>query len=170
MQLGRNSVFLGTDHGNSIAGKFTSIAGGVYIHGNYEHACIKKPDLVSCFDFGLYGAKFCQSGMSGSSSDRVIIGNDVWIGICVNILSGVTIGDGAVIGAHSVIAKDVPPYTVVVGNPAVIKKYRFDEQTIIELLDIKWWDWDEETIKSRLEDFKDIKSFVKKYGWAVLHK
>ena len=69
------------------------------------------------------------------------IGNDVWIGQSTIILSGVTIGDGAIIGANSLVTKDVKPYAVVGGNPAKLIKYRFDEDTIDKLLKIKWWDW-----------------------------
>ena len=73
--------------------------------------------------------------------------NDVWIGQNATILPGVHIGDGAIIGANAFVAKDVPPYAVVVGNPAVIKKYRFDKETIDLLLELKWWDKDIEEIK-----------------------
>jgi virginiamycin A acetyltransferase len=75
------------------------------------------------------------------------IGNDVWIGTNVIILSGVKIGDGAIIGAGSVVTKEVQPYSVVAGVPAVHKKYRFKKNTIKQLLDIKWWNWDEKKIK-----------------------
>ena len=61
-------------------------------------------------------------------------------------MSGVTIGDGAIIGTGSVVAKDIPPYAIAAGNPARIIRYRFDEETIKELLDIKWWDFKEEDI------------------------
>jgi acetyltransferase-like isoleucine patch superfamily enzyme len=70
----------------------------------------------------------------------VKIGNDVWTGHNVNIMPGVNVGDGAVIGAGSVVTKDVPPYAIVAGVPAAIKRYRFPEQTIERLLRLKWWD------------------------------
>ncbi len=76
------------------------------------------------------------------------IGNDVWIGMDVVVLSGVTINDGAVIAARTVVTKDVPPYAVVAGNPGRVKKKRFDEETIIKLLEIRWWDWPLEKIKA----------------------
>lgn len=82
-----------------------------------------------------------------STKGDVDIGNDVWIAKEAVILSGVKIGDGAVIGAGAVAAKDVPPYAIVVGNPARIVRKRFDEETIQRLLQIKWWDWDDTQIE-----------------------
>ena len=76
----------------------------------------------------------------------IIIGNDVWIGFEAVILAGVAIGDGAIIGTRAVVTKDVPPYTIVGGIPAKPIKKRFDEDTISELLRIKWWDWSNEKI------------------------
>lgn len=67
------------------------------------------------------------------------IGNDVWVGHGAYIAAGVTVGDGAVIAAHAVIAKDVPPYAVVAGNPGVIKKWRFDPSMIGPVLRSRWW-------------------------------
>lgn len=72
---------------------------------------------------------------------ETVIGNDVWIGASVYIRDGVTIGDGAIIGAHSVVTRDVPPYAVVIGSPARIHRYRFDERMIERLLAVKWWDY-----------------------------
>lgn len=71
---------------------------------------------------------------------HVVIGNDVWTGHNVNILPGVSVGDGAIIGAGSVVTKDVPPYAIVVGAPAQVRRLRFDERTIERLLRLKWWD------------------------------
>nr|WP_236609790.1 CatB-related O-acetyltransferase [Rickettsia gravesii] len=75
-----------------------------------------------------------------------VIGNDVWFGTNSTILPGVNIGDGAIIGACSVVAKAVPPYSIVVGNPAKIVRYRFPDEIVEQLLEIKWWDWDYDKI------------------------
>ena len=81
----------------------------------------------------------------GSRGD-VTIGNDVWVGSGAMILSGVTVGDGAVVAAHAVVAKDVPPYAIVGGNPAGLIRYRFDEATIRDLLEVAWWDLPPDTV------------------------
>lgn len=75
-----------------------------------------------------------------------IIGNDVWFGRESMIMPGVTIGDGAIIGARAIVTKDVPPYAIVAGNPATVIKYRFSQEMIQELLKIQWWDWTIEKI------------------------
>lgn len=75
------------------------------------------------------------------------VGNDVWIGDGVFVKNGITVGDGAILGAKSVVTRDVPPYAIVAGVPARIIKYRFDEKTIKELLELKWWELDDEIIK-----------------------
>lgn len=94
---------------------------------------------------------------------QVIIGSDVWIGEGAKILGGVQIGDGAVIGMGAVVTKDIPSYAVAVGNPAKVVKYRFDEKIIDKLLQIRWWNWDEQTIENRLADMSDPSYFVDKY-------
>lgn len=83
-----------------------------------------------------------------SCKGDIIIENDVWIGAKSTIMSGVKISNGAVIGACSVVTKDVPPYAIVVGNPGKIVKFRFSESQIEQLLKISWWDWDEQRIKN----------------------
>ena len=82
-----------------------------------------------------------------SIKGAVVIGNNVWIGDNVIILSGVTVGDGAVIGAGSVVTKNIPPYSIAVGNPAKPIKKRFSEQIIEQIIDIEWWNWSEDKIK-----------------------
>jgi virginiamycin A acetyltransferase len=77
-----------------------------------------------------------------------VVGNDVWIGYDALIMPGIKIGDGAVIGARSVVTKDIPPYSIAAGNPAKIIRKRFDDEIIDKLLAIQWWDWDMEKIVS----------------------
>jgi virginiamycin A acetyltransferase len=95
------------------------------------------------------------------SKGKIKIGNDVWIGTQTVILSGITIGDGAVIAANSVVTIDVPPYAIVGGTPAKIIKYRFDDEIINELLRIQWWKWNIEKIKSNKPLFYENLSMEK---------
>lgn len=87
---------------------------------------------------------------SWDNKGDIIVGNDVWIGYEAVILSGVTIGDGAVIGARAVVTKDVPPYTIVGGVPAKPIKKRFSEENIKKLQSIRWWDWSKEKIAENI--------------------
>lgn len=80
-----------------------------------------------------------------------VVGNDVWIASGANIIQGVHVGDGAVIGAGSVVIRDVPPYSVVVGNPGRVVKYRFPQRIIERLLTLQWWDWPVEIVQNRIE-------------------
>jgi serine acetyltransferase len=100
-----------------------------------------------------------------SCKGDIIIENDVWIGATATIMSGVKISNGAVIGAGSVVTKDVPPYAIVAGNPAKVVKYRFTEEQIEKLLSIAWWDWEE--IKIRDNAMKmwsdDINGFIDEF-------
>lgn len=100
-----------------------------------------------------------------SCKGDILIQNDVWVGAKSTIMSGVTIGNGSVIGANTTVSKDVPPYAIVVGNPGKIIKYRFDEDQIKDLLDIAWWDWNESKIKeeSMLLWSQDINYFIKRH-------
>lgn len=87
---------------------------------------------------------------SWDNKGDIIIGNDVWIGYEAVILAGVTIGDGAVIGAHALVTKNVPPYTIFGGVPARPIRKRFSEDTIVQLLKIRWWDWPKEKIMKNI--------------------
>ena len=100
-----------------------------------------------------------------SCKGNIDIGNDVWIGAKSTIMSGVKIGDGAVIGARTMVTKDVPPYSIVVGNPGRIIKYRFNEDQVQKLLKIKWWDWTEDRIKTEATDMwsDKIDEFIERH-------
>jgi acetyltransferase-like isoleucine patch superfamily enzyme len=91
----------------------------------------------------------------------IIVGNDVWIGARATILSGVTIGDGAIIAANALVTKDVSPYTIVGGVPAKPIRSRFTDEEISFLLNFKWWEKDFDWIRDNASDFIDIKKFKK---------
>lgn len=95
---------------------------------------------------------------------KTVIGSDVWIGTNVTILNGVKIGDGSVIGANTIVTKDVPPYSIVVGNPGKIVKFRFDEKQIEELLRLKWWELPKDILIKNFDLFKskDITMIINK--------
>lgn len=143
-------------------GSFCSIANGVtiWLGGNHHNEWVSTSNLNDYFNYDPNKhtrRRFYQTGVKGD----IIIGNDVWIGSDATILSGLTIGDGAVVGAKSVVANNIPPYSVAVGNPARVVKKRFTDEQIQKLLEIKWWNWDEEKIKvniplilsSNIDDF-----------------
>lgn len=126
-------------------GKFCSLGDHltVWLGGNHN------TNWVSTYPFGhLYTDVFNTFDGHGCPSTKgdVVVGNDVWMGSNVTIMSGVTIGDGAVIANNSHVVKNVKPYTIVGGNPAQFIKNRFSEEQINKLLNIKWWDWDDEKI------------------------
>lgn len=151
---------------NVTVGNYSSIAEGVYFHWNQTHPCVTDPKIVCTGSFqNLWGDK---NFPPQEDKGLIVIGNDVWIGREAKILDGVTIGDGAIVGAYSVVAKNVPPFAVVAGNPAEIKKFRFDQKTIDSLRKIKWWDWDEETMKKRMLDFHNVYLFIQKYETSVV--
>jgi acetyltransferase-like isoleucine patch superfamily enzyme len=118
-------------------GKYCSIASGVAILLGGEH----RTDWLTTYPFSALwpeGANFI--GHPASKGD-VVIGNDVWIGRGATILSGVHLGDGAVVGAGSLVATSVPPYAIAAGNPARVIKHRFAQDQIEQLLEIAWWNW-----------------------------
>lgn len=139
-------------------GKFVSIAPNVSI-GLPEHNMVVSTHPFY-HDKTLGG--FTVKHRYYDKDDITVIGNDVWIGTHSVILKGVKIGDGAIIGAGSIVTKDVPPYSIVVGNPAKVLKYRFSPEVIEKLLTIKWWDFDRDTIEELIKQdvFRDINKFL----------
>lgn len=103
--------------------------------------------------------------ISFNESLPISIGNDVWIGINTIILDGVTISDGAIVAAGSVVTKDVPPYAIVGGTPAKIIKYRFDEETIQKLIKLRWWELTDEQISKQLQIFNEKVTIEKLKLW-----
>ncbi len=129
-------------------GRYCSIASGVHIYLGGNH----RTDWVTTYPFPappinqLFPGAETISGHPATKGD-VIIGNDVWLANHAVILSGVTIGDGAAIGANTIVTRDVDPYTIVAGNPARFIRKRFSETQREALLEIRWWDWDMERVR-----------------------
>ena len=135
-----------------IIGKFCSIAcGAKFLFNSANHKMASLSTYTFPLFFEEWGLKKENVAQAWDQKGDIMIGNDVWIGYEAVILSGVTIGDGAVIGCRAVVTKDIPPYTIVGGVPAKPIRKRFDEETIKELQKIKWWDWPEEKITEKIQ-------------------
>lgn len=139
--------FSGTD--TVKVGKFCSIASNCNIFLGANH----RTDWITTYPFGVMHKKifdnFDGTGVA-TGKGGVVIGNDVWLAANVTIMGGVQIGDGAVVANNSHVVKDVPPYSIVGGNPARIIKYRFNPDEIAKLQQIRWWDWPIEQINVHL--------------------
>jgi len=155
----KNSVLKGDIHTSSSIdscelkgeiriGRFCAIAGDVTFQA-VNHT-MKK----SCMQMKLY-KEITGEDMPTESKGRITIGHNVWIGTKVIILSGVKVGNGAVIGAGSVVTKDVEPYEIVGGNPAKHIKYRFPVDVCNRLEEKKWWGWSKEKMKENKKWFKE---------------
>ncbi len=134
-----------------IIGKFCSIACGarfLFTSGNHAMQSLSTYPFPIFFDEWDLPANRIRDAWDNKGD--TVIGNDVWIGYEAVILSGVTIGNGAIIGARAVVTKDVPPYTIVGGIPAKPIRRRFDDATIERLEALRWWDWDYEKIKRNI--------------------
>lgn len=134
-----------------IIGKFCSIAcGAKFLFNSANHTLSSLSTYPFPLFFEEWGLEKRNVAASWDNKGDIVIGNDVWIGYEVVIMAGVTIGDGAIIGARAVVTKDVPPYTVAGGIPAKPIKKRYPEETIAALSELKWWDWPEERIAQNL--------------------
>ena len=148
-----------------IVGKFCQIAAGVeFVMNGANH----QMDAVSTFPFYIFEGWEQEAPPPSEMPLKgdTVVGNDVWIGQGATILPGVHIGDGAIIGANSVVACDVAPYTIVAGNPAKLIRKRFDDELTALLLKFKWWDKSIEEINSLIPiltsgDLKKVKAELK---------
>ena len=140
------------NHDKLTIGKFSSIAcGAKFLFNSANHTL----SSLSTYPFPLFFEEWQLNKKNVTDAwdnkGDIIIGNDVWIGYEAIILAGVTIGDGAIIGARAVVTKDVAPYTIVGGIPAKMIKKRFDDKTIADLLNMKWWNWSTDKIAQNIE-------------------
>ena len=144
------------NHDKLKIGKFCSIACGAKFLFNSANHTVKS---LSTYPFPIFfeewGLDVKDITSAWDNKGDIVIGNDVWIGYEAVIMSGVTIGDGAIIGTRAVVTKDVPPYTIVGGVPAKQIRKRFPEKTISELLKLKWWDWTFKKISQNMEFIKN---------------
>lgn len=161
VQINRSNMIVGSKLGDytytgmntvikhATIGKFCSISWGVSISGgNHNYHYISPHPFIHLKSFGLVKEN------EKLEMKEINIGNDVWIGANASILSGISIGDGAVVGAGSVVTKDVPDYAIVAGNPAKIIKYRFSNRIIKMLKELCWWDIPAEILKENIDIFK----------------
>lgn len=132
-------------------GKFCMIASGVtFIMNGANHLT----DAVSTYPFAIFGKGWenAMEGKSYPSKGDTKIGHDVWIGYQATIMAGVQIGNGSIIAAQSVVTKDVPPYSIIGGNPAKVIRPRFSKEQIERVEAAQWWDWEIEKISAHIQD------------------
>lgn len=148
-------------------GDFCSIGPDVtIILGNH------RMDTATTYPFGVLGSFWGLTGEAPRDHEgrgAVSIGHDVWIGLGATILPGTQIGTGSVIGAQTTARGNIPPYSIVAGNPGRIVRRRFDEQTITRLLALAWWDWPEDKIRAALPLMTgdDLQAFLSAYETPI---
>ena len=152
---------------NTQIGRFCSIAPNVrLVYGSHPtspnvamHPSFYQKKKIAGLDFN-HEMAFNEYKTIGNGDYFCVIGNDVWIGSNALIMGGVEIGDGAVIAAGAVVTKNVPPYAIVGGNPAKVLRFRFDEKTIYELMEKKWWNKDLKWVGKNIDKFDDVRDFL----------
>lgn len=152
------------NHDRLLIGKFCSIAcGAKFIFTSANHTLKSLSTYPFPLFFEEWGLDKREVASAWDNKGDIVIGNDVWIGYEAVVLSGVHIGDGAIIGARAVVTKDVPPYTIVGGVPATEIRKRFDEAAINKLLQVRWWNLPFETINDLLPSIMngEVKEFLR---------
>ena len=148
-------------------GRFTAIANHVRIGApNHPMDRASQHRFTYCPEYYDAQAERDNGFFADRRADRVIIGNDVWIGHGVIVLPGVAVGDGAVLAAGAVVTKEVPPYTIVGGVPAKVIRARFAADIAAQLQAIAWWNWPLEKLMANLADFQssDLRAFCQRHG------
>ena len=139
------------NHDRLYIGKFCSIACGArFLFNSANHTLRSLSNYTFPIFYEAWGHGMSPAEAWDNKGD-IVIGNDVWIGYDAVILAGVTVGDGAVIGARAMVTKDVPPYTIVGGVPARPIRKRFPDETVKALLRLRWWDWPLEQIAEGMQ-------------------
>lgn len=145
----RDNVLFHYGPGKLIIGRYCGIAREVrFLMGAGNHAM-----ALSTFPFPMFGGTWLEQMRTLRDRDTcgdLVVGHDVWIGYRATLLAGITVGAGAIIAAESVVTRDVPPYTVVAGNPATVVRERLPENDRDRMLRIAWWDWPIEQITENL--------------------
>jgi len=145
----KNSMIINVD-----IGKFCSVAPGVHV-GLAQHAIAHVSSHPAFYLLNTPLVKTFSRSDLFSTMQRTSIGHDVWIGQNAMIMGGVTIGTGSIVGAGSVVTRDIEPYAIVTGTPAKIVRYRFDEEIRTKLLNSKWWDMPEQWLQQNYRLFED---------------
>jgi phosphonate metabolism protein (transferase hexapeptide repeat family) len=151
-------------------GKFCSIAAMTRINpGNHPTHRATQAHFTYRASAYFEGENDDTEFFAWRRSHHIEIGHDVWIGHGAIVLPGRNIGTGAVIAAGAIVTKEVAPYTIVGGNPARVIKRRFPEAIAERLSELQWWDWDHETLRRALPDFRklDVEAFLEKYQVAA---
>ena len=171
-EFDRQAEFGGYHPSHILIGRYCSLAGGMRLLMSFNHTYKgatstfpfeeqpRVQKLISKAAGNFAPVEYPPTFRARENRYQLIIGHDVWIGYGTFFVGAVNVGNGAIIGANSVIAKDVPPYSIVVGNPARVIKYRFDEATIKKLLAVKWWNWSFEKILANCKYMKDAEKFL----------
>lgn len=152
------------NHDRLNIGSFCSIAcGAKFIFTSANHSLGSLSTYPFPIFFEEWGLDAKNITDAWDNKGDITVGNDVWIGYEAVILSGVTIGDGAIIGARAVVTKDVPPYTIVGGVPAKPIRRRFSDEVVEQLQLLRWWDWDDERIRRNIAAIQsgDIETLCK---------
>lgn len=161
--MGRYSYMGAANSLNNVTiGSFCSIASYCAIGGGDHPLGNVSSSPVFLAGRNVFGTNLGE--LSFDESRPVTIGNDVWIGEACFVNAGVTIGDGAVIGAHSVVTRDVEPYSIVAGAPAREIRKRFSDDVVEGLLALRWWDWDDDRLRSSAGLFADPRALLEKEG------